>query len=304
MSEKPPPKVSVYLPVYNCETYLELALRSILSQTFEDFEVIVVNDGSTDGTAAILDRMVAEDPRIIVLHQENSGVIDALNAGIKAARGKYLARMDADDVARPERFALQVAKLDAEPDIVALGAQIQLIDPEGRPLSIMELPCDHADLDDRLMQRQSLAISHPAAMLRASAVDQIGGYSNTAPAAEDIDLFLRLAEVGRLANLDSVQLDYRLHHSSIGYTKRVQQMLDAWRAGKAAAERRGVPFTTPRPDPQEGQRTLDSSWRLWGWWALSGGHVATARHYARRALFRNPFSKDNWWLAIIALRGY
>lgn len=298
------PKVSVIMPVYNTAPYLEAALRSILAQSFTDFELIAVNDGSADGSGAILDRLAAEDPRVRVIHQENSGVSRAANVAIEAARGIYIARMDSDDIAWPERFAQQVAALEARPEVVALGTQFRIIDPEGRVLHIRSVACDHATLDAQLMREQSLAILNPSVMMSAAAVHRVGGYSERFSSAHDIDLFLKLAEVGELANLQTVLMDYRLHLSSIGHSGRSKQIANGWRAGKEAAARRGVPFDVPEPVAPERQRRLDDFWRMWGWWALGAGNVATARHYARRVVMKNPLCKQNWWFALMALRGY
>lgn len=298
------PKVSVIMPIYNTERYLETAIRSILQQNFTDFELIAVDDGSTDRSGAILDWLAAEDARIVVLRQTNQGVTKALNAGLAVARGDYIARMDSDDIARSDRFTRQVAELDERPNIVALGTQFSLIDPDGRTLKNMAMPLHHADLDARLFDRQVLSICHPSAMMRASVLKKIGGYNEDFSSAQDIDLFLRLAEVGELANLEDVLMSYRIHTKSMGYTNRPTQIQNAWRAGKQAAERRNKAFKTPKPKANAGQRSKADICRMWGWWALSGGQVATARHYGRRAVLANPFSRHNWKLALISLRGY
>lgn len=300
----PDPRVSVIIPVYNTAQYLDAAFQSILTQTFTDFELIAIDDGSTDGSGAQLDRMAKTDARLRVIHQKNAGVTNALNKGLDIARGHYIARMDSDDLAYPDRFTQQVAALDSRPNVVAIGTQFRLIDPEGRPLTVSPMPCDHAALDARLMRDQSLSICHPSVMLRADALNKTGGYSPRFSSAQDVDLFLRLAEVGELANLDAVLMDYRLHLSSVGHSRRLEQLQNAWSAGKAAAARRGVPFDVPKPESEGEARANDDIWRMWGWRALGGGNVKTARHYARRAVQHNPFSRKNWWLVIIALRGY
>ncbi|MFD1958687.1 glycosyltransferase family 2 protein [Novosphingobium panipatense] len=130
-----PPRVSVLLPCYNGAAYLEEAVRSILLQTFADFELIVVDDGSTDATADILARMGRRDPRLRVVRQPNGGIVAALNTAIAHARGEYIARMDADDVSFPERFAFQVAWLDAHPATVLVGGYA-VGDPRPTPASV------------------------------------------------------------------------------------------------------------------------------------------------------------------------
>ncbi len=298
-----PPKVSVVMPVYKAERYLAQAVDSILAQSFPDFELLAVNDGSPDGSGGMLESYSARDSRVKQIHRENGGVTAALQTGIAAAQGLYIARMDSDDIALPERFARQVAYLDAHPDIAALGTQFLLIDPDGRPLKQMELPLDHAAIDARLVSEQGLALCHPSVMMRADVLAQLGGYDTRFPKAQDIELFLRMGEVGRLANLPEVLMEYRQHPDSIGYADRSGQAHLAWRAGKEAAARRGLPFDAPEPTGRSHAQGRADIWRKWGWWALSAGHVATARHYGRRAVLDGPFNKENWRLAAMALRG-
>lgn len=298
------PKVSVVMPVYNAETYLGEAVDSILNQTFPDFELIAVNDGSPDGSGAILDAFAARDTRVRHVRRENGGVTAALQTGLGVARGNYIARMDSDDIARPERFEKQVKKLDSEPDIVALGTQFLSIDPDGRPLKVIPLPLEHAEIDARLVGEQGLALCHPSVMMRADVLKTAGGYDTRFPKAQDIELFLRLAEVGRLVNLPDVLMEYRQHLGSIGYAGRSDQAHLAWSAGKEAAARRGLPFETPEPTDTGHAQSVADIWRKWGWWALSDGHVATARYYSRRAVMDGPFNLENWRLALVALRGH
>lgn len=297
------PRVSIVLPVYNAEQYLSLAVDSILAQTLDDFELIVVNDGSSDGSGDILAEYARKDPRVRVITQENQGVVAACNAGVFAAQGVLIARMDADDIADPERLSVQVTFMETHPDVVAVGAHVKLIDPKGRALKILKMPLEHAGIDaGNLMGGHG--ICHPAAMIRTEAIRKIDGYRPEFVTAEDIDLFLRLGEIGRLANLDQVLLDYRQHPQSIGYSKRSQQKDTAWRARSAAAERRGISLEVESEGLETPPPTLSAIFRRWGWWALAGGHVGTARHYGMRAVLAGPFDLANWKLALIAMRGY
>ncbi len=297
------PKVSVVVPVYNTGPYLASALDSIFAQSFTDFELIAVDDGSTDGSSNVLADLANGEPRMRVLSQANGGIVSALNNGIAEAKGTYIARMDGDDIAYPGRIAAQVERLDDQSDVVALGTQFRLVDPDGRALKHSPVPCDHDALEARLLRDQSLSICHPSAMIRRSALEEIGGYSADYPHAEDVDLWLRLAEVGKLANLEKTLLDYRMHHSSIGMTKRQAQLDSAHRAGHDAALRRGLPAPEVRT-AQEVARTLHATFLRWGWWALGDGNVSTARFYARRSLAAAPFSVESWRLGLMALRGH
>ncbi|MFN3776080.1 glycosyltransferase family 2 protein [Sphingomonas parapaucimobilis] len=145
------PRITVALSVYNNAGYLAQALDSILAQTFADFELVIVDDGSTDGSAAIIDCYAATDPRIRVIRQANQGLVASLNHIMAVARGPYIARMDGDDVALPERFARQVGFLDANPDHGVIGTQIWTIDARGHHRS--EQPVDHSFVRRRHCRR-------------------------------------------------------------------------------------------------------------------------------------------------------
>src|SRR5207237_7493623 len=130
------PRVSVLLPVWNGEAFLEQAMESILRQTLSSFELIVIDDGSTDRTAAIADEFASRDDRVRVLRRPHEGLSATLNAGIAAARGEYVARMDADDISVPDRLQKQVAYLDAHPGSVALGTWIEVLAEETRHIGL------------------------------------------------------------------------------------------------------------------------------------------------------------------------
>ncbi len=295
------PTVSVVMPVYNGQRYLSRAVESILGQTWWDFELVAVNDGSTDETGRILERYAKGDGRVRVVWQENQGIVGALNAGLGAARGKLLARMDADDVALPGRLARQVDYLREHPECVAVGTEVLLIDSEGKPISKKPgIVTEHEEIDRALLVG-GWPMVHPTVMMRASAVRKIRGYRPGTFPHEDHDLFLRLAEVGRLANIPEVLLKYRQHFGSVcvlasGRSERV-------RAGiiETTCRRRGIPVPPRPPVPRE---PVWQRHRTWAWWALSAGNVSTARKHALRSLRRAPLSVDNWRAMACAVRGY
>lgn len=306
MSNEPnPPQISVIMAVYNAQPYLAQAIQSILTQTFTDFEFIIIDDGSTDGSSDVLAQTAAVDSRLIIVRQENAGLTRACQIGVNMAKGTYIARMDTDDVAFPDRFARQVAALTADPTIVALGTQVQLIDTEGRALKVMQAPLSHQEIDrQHISGKGQSRICHPTVMMRTDAVRQVGNYNVKFQTSQDIDLFLRLAEIGKVANLPEALLSYRQHAASVGYAKRARQVSDAWQAVQDAAKRRGIVLKQTNPPFEGPHRSKTDIWRMWGWWALSAGHTATARHYAWRILYTAPLSRKNWHFALIALRGY
>jgi glycosyltransferase involved in cell wall biosynthesis len=201
------PQVSVVLPVYNGAADLAPAIDSILQQSFVDFELIAIDDGSTDGSAAILDGL--RDPRVRIVHQENRGLAAALNRGIALARGEYIARQDQDDLALPPRLARQVAFLKADPACALVGTRAEIRVGDREPERFHDHPADDAALRFELLFDSPFV--HSSVMMRKSAVQAVGGYS-TDPARqppEDYELWSRLARGHRLANLRERLTIYR-----------------------------------------------------------------------------------------------
>jgi len=238
-------QVSVLMPVYNCERYLDEAIRSIRAQTFTDFEFVIVNDGSTDGSLNIIRRHAAEDNRIILLDRPNGGYATALVEMARLAKGKYLARMDADDVSLPERFERQVSYLEANVDVVALGMQCERIDAAGSRLGDMPCPLNHEDIDAANLQHGGGGIAHPCALIRREAFECVRGYRPEFEPAEDGDLWMRLAEVGRLANLPEFGLRYRIHPNQTA-GRRLERFVAVERAVRETSLRRGTRHNSER----------------------------------------------------------
>lgn len=213
------PTVSVLLPVYNDEPFLRAALDSVLTQTWTDFELIAVDDGSTDGSSEILAEAARRDPRVRVQHRPNGGIISALNDAIGVARGRYLARMDGDDLSEPTRFARQVEFLDAHPEVVAVGATYRLL---GTMTGDVVMPRSASQCRDRLLI--ATPVAHGAAMIRRDSLqDNNIRYRPEFRHAEDFRLFSELAAVGELANLPDVLYRVRVHPAQISSTAEVQQ---------------------------------------------------------------------------------
>jgi glycosyltransferase involved in cell wall biosynthesis len=299
------PLISVLMPVYNARRYLAEAVESILNQTFGDFEFLIVDDGSTDDSAEILRGFAARDARIRLVSRPNTGYLVALNEMLGKARGELIARMDADDIALPDRFERQVAFLRDNPDHLVVGCRVLLIDPEGDPLCEWNFDQTHEEIDAaHLDGSRGGVISHPSAMMRCQAVRDLGGYRAEYYTSEDLDLWLRLAERGRLANLPEVLLKYRMHPTSICHTMSTTQNAVSPKAIADALRRRGLPLHEVKP-PGETRVLQRSEYNLrWGWWALASGHMATARKHARARLSRAPLSFDSWRLLYCAIRGH
>lgn len=287
-------KVSVLLSVHNGEAFLPQAVESILHQTFSDLEFIIVDDGSTDGTARLLANIAARDRRVRVHSRPNQGLTRSLNEAARLAHGQYLARMDADDVSLLDRLEQQVRHLDTHPACVTVGGQALLIDADGCPLGHWTVPLDHDAIDRHHLAGIGGGIIHPAALIRRDAFDRLGGYDVSLPAAQDYDLWLRLAEVGQLANLPHRVLLYRLHLQSVTATHRTLQT-DCMRTICARARQRrgsvGLPQRLRRHYPPLSPCRQRLQWvRL----ALKAGFHHSARKHARLACSQNPFHPEAW----------
>jgi glycosyltransferase involved in cell wall biosynthesis len=292
------------MTVYNTRRYVAEAVESVLGQTFADFEFVIIDDGSNDGSTAILKQFAARDARIRLVSRPNTGIVAAANEGIGLARGRYLARMDSDDVCLPRRLELQVKYLDEHPECVVVGSRVTVVDPYGSPVFESGQKLTHEEIDAELLSSGGgWAIVQPSAMMRTEAVRRVGGYRGRHNVSEDQDLFLRLAELGGVANLPEPLLLYRRHYQSVMHTQWRQREEVKQRIVREAYERRGLTmpadwkFDDWKPTPMAEQL------RAWGWAALKRGNVPVARKHAVRAVFSAPLSGEAWKLAWCALRG-
>jgi glycosyltransferase involved in cell wall biosynthesis len=289
------PAISVVIPAYNAAPWLSAALDSISAQTFTNLEIIVIDDGSTDDTPRILRRHAASDSRLRVISRPNTGIVGALNDGLAAARVDFIARMDADDLAAPDRLSRQIACLAPNPDCVALGSAVWFIDPRDAVLDYYAPPLDHASIEEQLLLGNGGALIHPALLLRRAAVLQIGGYRPAYDRAEDLDLCLRLARVGRLANIPAPLLRYRLHPASTNFTHRAQQRALALRAINEARLLRDLPLLAPADlAPAPADISLASRHRGWAVSALRWGRRSTAIRHALLAVKAEPSARTSW----------
>ena len=298
------PSISVMMTVRNGAAYIGEAVESILRQTEYDFEFVIVDHASTDGTAAILKRAADQDLRVRLMRSAAPTLGAAQQEGLAACRGEFVARMDADDIATHDRLQKQLAHLRAHPEVVALGSRIRRIDPLGADLDVPEHAPDHDEIEAQLLQGIGWAIVQPAAMLRKSAVDAVGGYDPSMSYGEDLDLFLKLAEIGRLENLPDVLLRYRQHLRSANHTRTAAQEAMLRRAVLAAHGRRGL-AAPPEGSLLERKVLLPKAAQLrrWGWSALRQGQKRIARRHATAAVRAAPLSAENWRMLYCVLRG-
>ena len=211
------PKLSVIMPVYNGERYLWQAIESILNQTFRDFELLIINDGSTDRSREIA--VSYTDPRIVLIDNErNMGLSRSLNRGICLARGEYVARQDADDLSHPDRLRRQVEYLERHPDIVLVGTRVQWIDPQGHPLRLSSPAFTCSQIRWGYLVRAE-GISGAVGMFRKRlVVDQIGLYSEDFRYANDAELHSRIARRFQVANLPEPLYQVRVHSQQMTHT--------------------------------------------------------------------------------------
>ena len=229
-------RVTVLMPVYNCERYLREAINSILQQTFTDFDLLIIDDGSTDESVAVIQEFC--DSRIQLVHNgANLGVIASLNKGLGLARGEYVARMDGDDVCLPGRLAHQVAFMEAHREIGMCGTWVEIIgEPSGQ---IWRYPCDPDTV--KCSHIFGPVLAHPSVMMRRTFLNETRLlYDPLFKHSEDFDMWVRASEYTSLANIGKVLLRYRLHPQQVGRLHSEEQVATAGKIRLAQLYKLGI----------------------------------------------------------------
>lgn len=208
------PKVTVLMSCYNAVRWLDEAITSILNQTFKDFEFVIIDDGSTDETLKIINSYADNDDRIVVISKPNTGLTDSLNVGLQMARGEWIARLDADDVAFPTRFKRQIEFLNNNKEIGLLGSGCTLIDGKGLIIKDFKYPFAHRKIVKKI-EAMGSPFPHSSVIFKKEIVQSIGGYRSRFNGAEDSDLWLRIAENHTIACLPLPLIKLRKHSESI-----------------------------------------------------------------------------------------
>ena len=209
--------ISVVMPVYNCEKYIAYSIESILSQSFKAFELIIVDDGSSDNSMSIIQSY--KDKRIrIITNPNNIGLTKSLNKAINCSKGEYIARMDADDISLVDRLEKQSDFMEDNPKVAVLGGGYQEIDSDGRLINyVFKPPVDKETIEHQLLFKKPFAnpIVHSTAIIRRTALEDVGRYRVPFQAAQDYDLWLRISEKFEIQNMDEILIYYRYHPDSI-----------------------------------------------------------------------------------------
>lgn len=285
------------MPAYNAEATIAEAMESVLAQDFTQFELLLLDDGSADRTRQIAERLAARDRRIKVISRNKRGIVASLNELCTMARAPLIARMDADDICEPQRLSKQVAFLDDHPGYGLVGCRASAIDQRGRTIARLAatIACTHEEIVSALEQHNP--IYHPAVLIRRNLLLRAGGYRPAYRGAEDYDLWLRLSEMTRLANLPERLLRYRFHPqqvSSIGLVGQARTSAIAW---LAHLERR-----SGRPDPTSGSAALPAADRLDALFGKGSAEIVRARVFEQIVWSPAVRRGDAWPIALVHAR--
>lgn len=298
-----PAPVTVLIPAFNLQRYLTDTVRSAQRQTYSGpLSILILDDGSTDGTLALARSLAAETSDIQVHTQTNQGRAKTRNRLVELARSEHLAWIDGDDIASPTWIEEQMRMIQEHPGCVAVGGQGYAMNARRYPIGPIEHPLDGSAIDQRHLRGEANAFFQSCVTVRRSAVLQAGGYDEAFPAAEDYSLWLRLAEVGELRNLPSTHLYYRVHPGSANWTINVDQRQQGHAIMNEARQRRGLP-AIPEPAEVIPPPSRDD-WNRRIYWiniALRSGNPYSALSMLSVAIKKHPASLLLWLGGLVAL---
>jgi len=222
--------ISVIMPIYNGEQYLRDAVESVLAQSYTNFELICIDDGSTDGTLNILKEYAAIDSRLVIISRENKGLIATLNEGIVRAKYNYIARMDADDISHVDRFMLQVEYLNTHPDVAVVGCAYEYINESGAYISTRKTY--NSDFMLKTICLLGSPFAHPSVMINRSILNDDLYYDQRYKHSEDYELWVRLSQKYKFGGINKVLLKYRVLNSSVSRQNFVEQKMNMAKAAR------------------------------------------------------------------------
>lgn len=295
-------RVTVVIPAYNLDAYLHDAIQSVLQQQYtEPVSIIVLDDGSTDRSLEVATRMASKVSNLRVETQVNQGRAKTRNRLLELADTDMVAWLDGDDLATPCWLANQVDYLRKQPECVAVGGQGYSMTATGRAIGPISHPLDGDKIDQRHLSGEANAFFQSCVLVRKSAVLQAGGYDERYPCAEDYSLWLRLSEIGKLANLSACHLCYRVHASSANWTLNIDQRTQGHAIHQEARSRRGLP---PVEQPMaEIPPVKKDDWNRRLFWiniALKSGNPLSALQMLGPAVRRHPGSLVMWLAVMVA----
>jgi glycosyltransferase involved in cell wall biosynthesis len=299
------------MSVRNNERYVGAACESILQQTLDDLELVVLDNGSTDRSGAVVGALADADERVRLIPRKERPLIQSRNELLEMARSPIVAWMDSDDIARPERLELQVAMLEASPDVVCVGGSTLVVDPEGAPIDFEIYSEDH---DAIVASQRQLggAMRFSAVTMRRDVAIAVGGFRHPFHMCEDFDLLVRMSEVGRMANTSAIVLDYREHlagtsrvlsHRWPVYRDLVLQLADERAETGSDAISRGEEVILQFPNAPAVPGLAWTTRDEWARRALEAGHTQTARKHMLLALTSQPLRLSSWKLCARVLIG-
>lgn len=310
------PSVSVVMSVHNDEDRVEQAVASILAQTFDDLELIVINDGSSDGSGKRLDDLAAIDARIRIIHQPNTGLTKALIRGCKEARGEFIARQDSDDWSHPNRIADQLAVMANDPGVGFVSCTTQYVGPRGEPLVQISRGADSVAATRGLLEERQGPPAHGSVLFRRSLYERVGGYRSEFHFAQDADLWLRMAEVARIAYVSETRyVAVRETDSTSGIQRPVQrqfgELANLCRQARISAgddreilARAGMMTTSVRSGGNESRSNrsalADAAYFIGA--QLTANHDPRARPYLFQAIGLRPWHWKAWVRLLQTLR--
>lgn len=326
------PLVTVLMSVYNGEKHLRETIDSILNQTFNDFEFIIINDGSTDRSRKIIES--CNDKRIVLINQENKGLVKSLNYGISLAMGRYIARMDQSDVSFPGRLQREVDVLEADKEVGLVGVSYIAMDEKGKKIYEDHCPAENEVIQAKLINKNCFC--HGAVMFRKRCLEEVGHYREIFSMAEDYDLWLRITEKYKARNIDELLYKWRIEISGATIARQSIQEVITKFAQEIARDRRSsgrdrlaglfreelqkelnafVSKIAPRPrdfdnifrgNPQSSNikmGVIADGYYHWTYFLFSIKNYGYAGQFLWRSLWYNPFVFKRWKLLLILLFG-